>query len=80
MPRFNTALVLNFVLMLLSATPAVAMAADPQVSTEVIVERGNNPAFELQQAPALVYSTAPRHTARCLAPVSLAGAVGGSAG
>lgn len=35
MPRFNTALALNLVLMLLSATPAMAMAADPQVSTEV---------------------------------------------
>jgi TonB family protein len=59
MPRFNTALALNFVLMLLGATPAMAMAADPQVSTEVFVERGDNPTFELQQAPAVVYSTAP---------------------
>lgn len=59
MPRFNTALALNFVLMLLGATPAMAMAADPQVSTEVFVERGDNPAFELQQAPAIEYSTAP---------------------
>ncbi|HEL4807439.1 TPA: energy transducer TonB [Stenotrophomonas maltophilia] len=59
MPRFNTALELNFVLMLLGATPAMAMAADTQVSTEVFVERGDNPAFELQQAPAVVYSTAP---------------------
>lgn len=58
-PRFNTALELNFVLMLLGATPAMAMAADTQVSTEVFVERGDNPAFELQQAPAVVYSTAP---------------------
>lgn len=61
MPRFNTTLALNFVLMLLGATPAMAMAmaADPQVSTEVFVERGDNPTFELQQAPAVVYSTAP---------------------
>lgn len=59
MPRLNTALALNLVLMLLGATPAMAMAADPQVSTEVFVERGDNPTFELQQAPALVYSTAP---------------------
>lgn len=58
MPRLNTVLVLNLVLMLLGATPAMAMAADPQVSTEVFVERGDNPTFELQQAPALVYSTA----------------------
>ncbi len=58
MPRFNTALALNLVLMLLGATPAMAMAADPQVSTEVFVERGDNPTFELLQAPALVYSTA----------------------
>jgi TonB family protein len=59
MPPFNTALALNLVLMLLGATPAMAMAADPQVSTEVFVERGDNPTFELQQAPAVVYSTAP---------------------
>ncbi|EVT70974.1 biopolymer transporter TonB [Stenotrophomonas maltophilia 5BA-I-2] len=62
MPRLNTALALNLVLMLLGATPAMAMAADPQVSTEVFVERGDNPTFptfELQQAPAVVYSTAP---------------------
>ncbi|WP_075675518.1 energy transducer TonB [Stenotrophomonas sp. TD3] len=58
MPRFNTALALNLVLILLGATPAMAMATDPQVSTEVFVERGDNPTFELQQAPALVYSTA----------------------
>ncbi|HHA2517271.1 TPA: TonB family protein [Stenotrophomonas maltophilia] len=45
--------------MLLGATPAMAWAADPQVSTEVFVERGDNPTFELQQAPAVVYSTAP---------------------
>lgn len=59
MPRFNTALALNLVLMLLGATPAMATAADLQVSIEVFVERGDNPAFELQQAPAVVYSTAP---------------------
>lgn len=47
MPRFNTTLTLNLVLMLLGATPAMAMAADPQVSTEVFVERGDNPDFEL---------------------------------
>ncbi|MCM2525956.1 energy transducer TonB [Stenotrophomonas maltophilia] len=45
--------------MLLGATPAMAMAADPQVSTEVFVERGDNLTFELQQAPAIEYSTAP---------------------
>lgn len=59
MPRLTTALALSLVLMLLGATPAMAMAADPQVSTEVFVERGDNPTFELQQAPAIVYSTAP---------------------
>lgn len=59
MPRLNTALALNLVLMLLGATPAMAMAADPQVSTEVFVERGDNPTFELKQTPAVVYSTAP---------------------
>ena len=59
MPRLNTALALNLVLMLLGATPAMAMAADPQVSTEVFLERGDNPTFELRQAPAVVYSTAP---------------------
>ncbi len=59
MPHLNTALALNLVLMLLGATPAMAMAADPQVSTEVFVERGDNPTFELQQAPAIEYSTAP---------------------
>ncbi len=58
MPRLNTALALSLVLMLLCATPAMTMAADLQVSTEVFVERGDNPTFELQQAPALVYSTA----------------------
>ncbi|WP_258392064.1 hypothetical protein [Stenotrophomonas maltophilia] len=47
MPRFNTTLALNLVLMLLGATPAMAMAADSQVSTEVFVERGDNPDFEL---------------------------------
>lgn len=59
MPRLNTALALNLVLILLGATPALATAADPQVSTEVFVERGDNPTFKLQQAPAVVYSTAP---------------------
>lgn len=59
MSRFNTALALNLVLMLLGATPATAMAADPQVSTEVFVEAGDNPSFKLQQAPAIEYSTAP---------------------
>lgn len=58
MPRLNTALALNFVLML-GATPAMATAADLQVSTEVFVERGDNPSFKLQQAPAIEYSTAP---------------------
>jgi TonB family protein len=58
MPRLNTALALNLVLMLLGATPAMAMVADPQVSTEVFVEAGDNPTFELQQVPAVVYSTA----------------------
>lgn len=58
-PRFNTALALKLVPMLLGATPAMAMAADPQVSTEVFVERGDNPTVELQQAPAIEYSTAP---------------------
>lgn len=58
MPRLNTTLALNLVLMLLGASPAMAMAADPQVSTEVFVEAGDNPTFKLQQAPALVYSTA----------------------
>ncbi len=59
MPRFNTALALNLVLMLLGATPAMTVAADPQVSTEVFVERGDNLSFELRQAPAIEYSTAP---------------------
>lgn len=45
--------------MLLGATPAMAIAADPQVSTEVFLERGDNPTFELQQVPAIEYSTAP---------------------
>ncbi len=58
MPRLNTALALTLVLMLLGATPAMAMAADPQVSTEVFVEVGDNPSFKLLQAPAVVYSTA----------------------
>lgn len=57
MPRLNSTLALNFVLMLLGAMPAMAVAADPQVSTEVFVERGDSPTFELQQAPAVVYST-----------------------
>jgi len=59
MPRFTTTLALNLALMLLGTTPAMASAADPQVSTEVFVEPGDNPTFELQQAPAVVYSTAP---------------------
>ncbi len=59
MPRLNTALALNLVLMLLGATPAMAMAADLQVSTEVFVEAGDNPSFKLLQAPAIEYSTAP---------------------
>lgn len=58
-PRFNTAPALNLVLMLLGATPAMATAADLQVSTEVFMERGDNPTFELQQAPAIEYSTTP---------------------
>ena len=58
MPRLNTALALNLALMLLGATPAMAMAADPQVSTEVFVEAGDNPSFKLQQASAIEYSTA----------------------
>ncbi|MGY6086365.1 energy transducer TonB [Stenotrophomonas sp. SM006] len=59
MPRLNTALALNLVLMLLGATPAMAMAADLQVSTEVFVEAGDNPTFELRQAPAIEYSMIP---------------------
>lgn len=59
MPRLNTALALNLALMLLGASPAMAMAADLQVSTEVFVQRGDNPTFELQQAPVIEYSTAP---------------------
>jgi len=58
MPRLNTAVALTLVLMLLGATPAMAMAADLQVSTEVFVEAGDSPSFKLQQAPALLYSTA----------------------
>lgn len=58
MPHLNTALALNLVLMLLGATPDMAMAADLQVSTEVFVERGDNPTFELRKAPAIEYSTA----------------------
>lgn len=58
MPRFHTALALNLALMLLGSTPAMVMAADPQVSTEVFVEAGDNPSFKLQQAPAIEYSTA----------------------
>jgi len=57
MPRLNTALALTLVLMLLGVMPAMAVGADPQISTEVFVERGDNPTFELQQAPAVVYST-----------------------
>ena len=48
----------TLVLMLLGAMPAMVMAADLQVSTEVFVEAGDNPSFKLQQAPALLYSTA----------------------
>ncbi|WP_041864465.1 TonB family protein [Stenotrophomonas maltophilia] len=59
MPRLNAALALNLALMLLSATHAMAMAADLQVSTEVFVEAGDNPSFKLRQAPAIEYSTAP---------------------
>jgi len=59
MPRLSIALALHLALMLLGATPAMAMAANPQVSSEVFVERGDNPTFELQQAPAIEYSTAP---------------------
>ena len=59
MPRLSIALALHLALMLLGATPAMTMAADPQVFTEVFVECGDNPTFELQQAPAAVYSTAP---------------------
>lgn len=59
MPRLNAALALNLVLILLGSTPATAMAADPQVSTEVFVEAGDNPSFRLQQAPVIEYSTAP---------------------
>lgn len=58
MLRLNTALALNLALMLLGATPSMAMATDPQASTEVFVERGDNPTFTLLQAPAVVYSTA----------------------
>lgn len=57
MPRLNTALALTLFLMLLGVMPAMAVGADPQISTEVFVERGDNPTFELQQAPAVVYST-----------------------
>ncbi|WP_049457901.1 energy transducer TonB family protein [Stenotrophomonas maltophilia] len=57
MPRLNTALALTLFLMLLGFMPAMAVGADPQISTEVFVERGDNPTFELQQAPAVVYST-----------------------
>ena len=47
MPRLNAALALSLVLMLLGAAPAMAMAADLQVSTEVFVEAGDNPTFKL---------------------------------
>lgn len=80
MPRLNTALALNLVLMLLGVTPAMAMAADPQASTEVFVERGDNPTFELQQAPAIEYSKAPCHAARYLPAGSHAGGAGCSVG
>lgn len=59
MPRLNAALAMTLVLMLLGALPAIAMATDPRISTEVFVEAGDNPTFKLQQAPAVVYSTAP---------------------
>ncbi|WP_295576634.1 energy transducer TonB [uncultured Stenotrophomonas sp.] len=59
MPLLNAALAVNLALMLLGAIPASAMVADPCVSTEVFVETGDNPAFELRQAPAVVHSTAP---------------------
>ncbi|ALA80965.1 energy transducer TonB [Stenotrophomonas maltophilia] len=59
MPRLNAALALTFVLMLLGAMPAMAMDTDPRISTEVFVEAGDNPTFKLQQAPVVVYSTAP---------------------
>ncbi len=58
-PRLNTVLALKLTLILLGATPAMAMAADLQVSTEVFIEAGDNPSFKLQQAPAIEYSTAP---------------------
>jgi hypothetical protein len=70
-PLLNTALALNLVLMLLGATPAMAMAADLQVSTEVFVERGDNPTFELQQAPAVVFN-GPCHAARYLLQAPMA--------
>ena len=59
MPCLNVALALTLVLMLLGALPAMAMATDPRISTEVFVEAGDNPTFKLQQAPAVVYSTPP---------------------
>ncbi|WP_133936424.1 energy transducer TonB [Stenotrophomonas sp. CC22-02] len=59
MPRLNAALALTLVLMLLGALPAIAMAPDPRISTEVFVEADDNPTFKLQQAPAVVYSTPP---------------------
>jgi len=71
MPRLTTALALNLALMLLGATPAMAVAADPQVSIEVFVERGDNPTFELRQAPAVVYSTAPATPSDALLKVSM---------
>lgn len=59
MPCLNVALALTLVLMLLGAMPALAMDTDSRISTEVFVEAGDNPTFKLQQAPAVVYSTAP---------------------
>lgn len=80
MPRLNAALALTLVLMLLGAMPAMAMDTDPRISTEVFVEAGDNPTFKLQRTPAVMYSTPPVTAADTFAAVSLAGAVGGSAG
>ncbi len=79
MPRLNTALALSFVLMLLGATPAMAMAADPQVSTEVFVERGDNPLRAAAGACRCLFN-GPCHAARYRAAGSHGGAVGCSAG
>lgn len=51
MLRLNTAVALTLVLMLLGATPAMAMAADLQVSTEVFVEAGDSPSFSCSRHP-----------------------------